>query len=147
MGTNNKPYYKRIMLKLSGESVADSDKSISQSVIKELACQLKKVKDIPVEIGIVIGGGNIWRGIFDKEMDGVTSDYMGMMATMINALALQNALEALGVSTRVQSAIHIQKLAEPFIRRKAVRHLEKNRIVIFACLTIWVKFSGLRLFV
>ncbi|MFH1714614.1 MAG: UMP kinase [Elusimicrobiota bacterium] len=135
MGTaSNLSRYKRILIKLSGESLAVNGQSgLSADVVDKLAHQLKKVQALPTQISIVIGGGNIWRGVFGENMDRVTSDYMGMLATMINALALQNALESIGVPTRVQSAINMQKLAEPFIRRRAIRHLEKGRIVIFAC--------------
>jgi uridylate kinase len=134
MEKNIVPKYKRILLKLSGESFSGKHSiDLSSNTIKLLALQLKKLQSMNVQIGIVIGGGNIWRGTFDKALDRVTSDYMGMLATLINSLALQDALEDNGVPTRVQSAISVQKLAEPFIRRRAIRHLEKGRAVIFSC--------------
>jgi uridylate kinase len=134
MEKNIIPKYKRILLKLSGESFSGKHSiDLSSNTIKLLALQLKKLQSANVQIGIVIGGGNIWRGTFDKCLDRVTSDYMGMLATLINSLALQDVLEDQGVPTRVQSAISVQKLAEPFIRRRAIRHLEKGRAVIFSC--------------
>ena len=127
--------YKRILIKISGEALISNNQAInlSSEVVGSLASQIKKIKKLGVEVSIVIGGGNIWRGTFAKEINSVTSDYMGMLATMINSLALQSALELKGIPTRVQSAIDVQKLSEPFIRRKAIRHLEKGRVVIFAC--------------
>lgn len=130
------PVYKRVLLKLSGESLADQDTGtgICYDTIGEIAGEIKAVHDAGVEIAIVVGGGNIFRGA-PAEKHGIeraTGDYMGMVATIINALALQNALEKLGVFTRVQSAISMQEVAEPYIRRRAVRHLEKGRVVIFA---------------
>ncbi len=130
------PVYKRILLKLSGESLAepDSGTGLSYETIGAIAEQIKTVHDEGVEIAIVVGGGNIFRGA-PAEKHGIeraTGDYMGMVATIINALALQNALERQGVYTRVQSAISMQEVAEPYIRRRAVRHLEKGRVVIFA---------------
>ena len=127
--------YQRILIKISGESLVSKGQAIdlSSEIVKSLARQIKAIKKMGVEVAIVIGGGNIWRGTFAKEIDPVTSDYMGMIATMINSLALQSALEIHGLPTRVQSAIEMQKLGEPFIRRKAIRHLEKGRVVIFAC--------------
>ncbi len=130
------PVYKRILLKLSGESLAepDSGTGLSYETIGAIAEQIKTAHDEGVEIAIVVGGGNIFRGA-PAEKHGIeraTGDYMGMVATIINALALQNALERQGVYTRVQSAISMQEVAEPYIRRRAVRHLEKGRVVIFA---------------
>ena len=126
--------YKRILIKISGESLSGKQAiDLSSEVITILADQIKELMKLSVQIAIVIGGGNIWRGSFCNEIDRVTSDYMGMLATMINSLALQSALESRGIPTRVQSAIEISKLSEPFIRRKAVRHLEKGRVVILAC--------------
>ena len=127
--------YKRILLKLSGESLAgDNSFGIEASVLTRFAKEVKKAYDLNVQIGIVIGGGNIFRGLSSqaKEMDRVQADYMGMLATVINSLALQDALEKNGMETRVMTAIEIREVAEPFIRRRAVRHLEKGRVVIFA---------------
>jgi uridylate kinase len=126
--------YKRVLLKISGESlVGEQAIDLNSEIIEILVEQIKKLMALSVQIAIVIGGGNIWRGSFTNQIDKVASDYMGMLATMINSIALQNALEIRGIPTRVQSAIEMQKLAEPFIRRKAIRHLEKNRVVIFSC--------------
>jgi len=129
------PKYKRILLKLSGEALAGKNGyGIDAEVLENLADEIKEVYDLGVEIAIVVGGGNIFRGIQGKSLkiDKATSDYMGMLATVINALALQNALEKKGIPTRVQSAIEMHQIAEPYIRRKAIRHLEKGRVVIFA---------------
>lgn len=127
--------YKRVLLKLSGESLMGSrDYGIDSNVVSDFAEEIRGIKELGVEIGIVIGGGNIYRGI-DNSADGidkVTGDHMGMLATVINALALQNALEKHGLYTRCQTAINMERIAEPFIRRRAIRHLEKGRIVIFA---------------
>ena len=124
------------MLKLSGESLADpkNSENLSSSVINELAKEIKEIHKLNVEIAIVLGGGNIFRGLSPKasHMDRATADYMGMLATVINSLALQDALESNGVFTRVLSAIEMHSIAEPYIRRRAVRHLEKKRVVIFA---------------
>lgn len=127
--------YKRILLKLSGESMMGETKfGISPPVVKELAKEIKEIHALKVEIAIVIGGGNIFRGLSDsaKGMDRATADYMGMLATVINSLALQDALETEGVYTRVLSAIEMHNIAEAYIRRRAIRHMEKGRIVIFA---------------
>ncbi|MBY0452309.1 MAG: UMP kinase [Bdellovibrionaceae bacterium] len=129
-----KSVYKRILLKLSGEALAGTQGTgINTVVIKQIAQDIKTAHETGVEIGIVIGGGNIFRGIAASAqgMDRASSDYMGMLATCINSLALQDALEKEGIPTRVQSAIEMAEIAEPYIRRKAVRHLEKGRIVIF----------------
>src|SRR5262250_504673 len=129
-----KPVYKRILLKISGESLQGSQGfGIHGETIQAIARELKEVHDLGVEIALVVGGGNIFRGARQKgfEIDRTTGDYMGMLATVINALALQDALEKEGVYTRVQSAIAMQQVAEPFIRRRAMRHLEKGRVVIF----------------
>ncbi len=129
-----KPVYQRVLLKLTGESLQGKQGyGIDLEVAKSIARQIKEVKDLGVEVACVIGGGNIFRGLkaADEGMDRVAADYIGMLATMINALALQDVLEREGVQTRVQSAIQIQQLAEPFIRRRAIRHLEKGRVVIF----------------
>jgi uridylate kinase len=130
-----KPAYHRVLLKLSGESLAGSQKfGISADVLCRFASEIKKIVDLGVQVGLVMGGGNIFRSISDaaKEMDRVSGDYMGMLATVINSMAMQNALENLGLYTRVQTAISMEQIAEPFIRRRAIRHLEKGRIVIFA---------------
>lgn len=127
--------FKRILLKLSGEALAGEQKTgIDTPTLGRVARDVKSIHDLGVQIGLVIGGGNIFRGISAAAtgMDRTTADYMGMMATVINSLALQQALENIGVPTRVQSAMTITRVAEPFIIRKALRHLEKNRVVIFA---------------
>ncbi|MEG1710809.1 MAG: UMP kinase [Clostridia bacterium] len=126
--------YKRIILKISGEALAgENGVGINNETLDSLAKQLKAVKECGVEIGVVIGGGNFWRGRQAIGMDQTTADHMGMLATVINALALQDALERIDVETRVQTALTITRVAEPYILRKALRHLEKGRIVIFAC--------------
>ena len=121
--------YKRVVLKLGEEKFG-----INPAVVEELAKQVKLVQEQGIEVTVVVGGGNIWRGLAGsaKGMERAAADYMGMLATVMNAVALQDALEKLGVDTRVQSAIEMREVAEPYIRRKAVRHLEKNRVVIFA---------------
>jgi uridylate kinase len=127
--------YKRVLLKLSGEAFSGkTDSSIDPVVLKHIAEQIKNVTGTGVNVGVVVGGGNFWRGadIARSGMDRVTADYAGMLATVLNALALQDALEKAGVVTRTQSAIVIQQVAEMFIRRRALRHLEKGRVVIFA---------------
>ena len=129
-----KPFYKKILLKLSGEALmGDQEFGISSDVITSYAKQIKEIVDLGVEVSIVIGGGNIFRGISGaaQGVDRVTGDHMGMLATVINSLALQNSIEKLGVPTRVQTAIEMPKVAEPFIKRRAQRHLEKGRVVIF----------------
>jgi len=126
--------YRKIVLKLSGESLSGANHSgIDTNVLNYLTAEIKKVYDLGVQLGIVIGGGNIYRGLSAHEqgIDVVTGDYMGMLATVINSLALQNALEIKGIPTRLLSAIDMNKIAEPFIRRRAMRHLERGRIVIF----------------
>ena len=128
------PFYKKILLKLSGEALmGDQEFGISSDVITSYAKQIKEISDLGVEVSIVIGGGNIFRGISGaaQGVDRVTGDHMGMLATVINSLALQNSIEKLGVPTRVQTAIEMPKVAEPFIKRRAQRHLEKGRVVIF----------------
>ncbi|BEP29345.1 UMP kinase [Helicovermis profundi] len=128
-----KPKYKRIILKLSGEALAgENGFGIDQDIINNIASEIKKLHEFGTEIAIVIGGGNFWRGRSNDNMDRSTADYMGMLATVINSLGLQDAIENLGLETRVMSAIDMRQIAEPYIRRKAVRHLEKNRIVIFS---------------
>jgi uridylate kinase len=132
--TRNKTRFKRVLLKLSGESLAgDQQYGIDAGILTYLAGEIKKVHDLGIEIGIVIGGGNIYRGLSAQAqgIDAVTGDYMGMLATIINALALQNSLEQKGIYTRLLSSLDMNKIAEPFIKRRAVRHLEKMRIVIF----------------
>ena len=127
-------FYKKILLKLSGEALmGDQEFGISSDVIASYAKQIKEIVDLGVEVSIVIGGGNIFRGISGaaQGVDRVTGDHMGMLATVINSLALQNSIEKLGVPTRVQTAIEMPKIAEPFIKRRAQRHLEKGRVVIF----------------
>jgi uridylate kinase len=129
------PRFQRILLKLSGEALmGDAKYGISPLVLRQIAREVADVHELGVQIGIVIGGGNIFRGVAGSTegMDRATADYMGMLATVINALALQDALEKLGVFTRVETAIEMKELAEPYIRRRAVRHLEKGRVVIFA---------------
>jgi uridylate kinase len=125
--------YKRVMLKLSGEALAGSNGfGIDFNIALRIAGEIKELVDMGVEVGAVVGAGNIWRGRQGEDMDRTTADYMGMLGTCINALALQDSLESLGVMTRVQSAIEMKEVAEPFIRRRAMRHLEKGRVVIFA---------------
>lgn len=125
---------KRAMLKISGEALAgDSGHGFDFDVINKVADQLIEIAALGIEVGIVVGGGNIWRGRLGEKMDRSTADYMGMLATVINALALQDALEKKGMQTRVLTAIEMRQIAEPYIRRRAVRHFEKGRIVIFAC--------------
>ncbi len=132
MGT---PKYKRVLLKLSGEAMAGGEGvGIDPKRAEVIAREIKDIQSLGVEVAVVIGGGNIFRGMVAEEagMERVSADYMGMLATVINALALQDALESMGVVTRVQTAIEMRELAEPFIRRRAIRHLEKGRVVIFA---------------
>ena len=129
-----KPLYKRVLLKLSGESLmGDQQFGLNASVLKRFAEDVSEIYKLGVEIGIVIGGGNFFRGIQAKEqgIDKVSGDYMGMLATVINGIAFQNALEMCGVPTRLQTAIHMQQIAEPYIRRRAIRHFEKKRVVLF----------------
>lgn len=131
---DKKPIYKRILLKISGEALAgDKRFGFDQDFIDKVVDELVEVYNSGVQISIVVGGGNFWRGRQGLEMERTTADYMGMLATAMNALALQDAIERKGVPTRVQTAIDITKVAEPYARRKAIRHLEKGRIVIFAC--------------
>lgn len=132
--TSPKPKYKRVLLKLSGESlVGTQDHGIDTKALKRISHEIEGAYKVGTQLAIVIGGGNIWRGGGDEAVtiDRVTADNMGMLATIVNSLALQDALEQIGIHTRVQTAIEITKLAEPYIRRRAVRHLEKNRVVIF----------------
>jgi len=132
---SQKPKYSRLLLKLSGEALGDeSGSGIDPNRVHDMAQQIGEVRKLGVELVIVIGGGNIFRGVAgsEKGIERATADYMGMLATVINSLALQDALERSGIPTRVQSAITMTQIAEPFIRRRAVRHLEKSRVVIFA---------------
>jgi uridylate kinase len=130
----SKPHYRRVLLKLSGEALlGEQEFGIDPEILKRYAQEIKTVKELGVQIGLVIGGGNIFRGVSNSStgIDKVTGDHMGMLATLINALALQSALEREGMVTRLMSAIRMDVIAEPFIRRRAIRHLEKDRIVIF----------------
>ena len=125
--------YKRVLLKLSGEALAGKNKvGIDTETVEKICDQIKELVKMKTEVAVVVGGGNFWRGA-NKEMDRTTSDYMGMLATTMNGLALQNTLEEKGVYTRLQTAIEMREIAEPYIKRRAVRHLEKGRVVIFGC--------------
>jgi uridylate kinase len=131
---NAQPKYRRILLKLSGEALGgENGFGISPAAVQSTAGQVKEVRELGIEVVVVIGGGNIFRGLqgSEKGIERATGDYMGMLATIINSLALQDALEKMGIATRVQSAITMHQVAEAFIRRRAVRHLEKGRVVIF----------------
>ena len=129
------PKYKRVLLKLSGEVLAGKDKTgINIETVGKICDKVKEVVEMGVQVAIVVGAGNFWRGRRNGEqMEKTTADYMGMLATAMNALALQDAIEARGVYTRVQTAIEMREVAEPFIKRKAIKHLERGRVVIFAC--------------
>ena len=128
------PKYKRILLKLSGEALAGSQGfGLNEDVLAEISQTIKNCVEIGVEIAIVVGGGNFWRGRSGENMDRTRADHMGMLATVINALAMQDALERAGVATRVQTAIEMRQIAEPYIRGKAESHLRKGRVVIFGC--------------
>ena len=130
----DKAIYKRVIIKLSGEALAgEKGNGIDEKILDSVTDQLIEVKNLGVEIGIIVGGGNFWRGRQGREMDRTTADHMGMLATVINALAIQDALERKGVPTRVQTALTITRVAEPYILRKAMSHLNKGRVVIFAC--------------
>jgi uridylate kinase len=131
----DRPKYKRVLLKLSGEALCqDTGFGIDTEILSGIADELKEISEMGIELAIVIGGGNIFRGLSAsaKGMDRATADYMGMLATVLNAMALQDALERKGVYTRIQNSLQIQQITEPYIRRRATRHLEKGRIVIFA---------------
>ena len=131
---NLKPKYKRIMLKISGEALAgEKGFGLDQPTINKIAAKIKECYDLGIEISIVIGGGYFWRGRNGEEMDRTRADHMGMLATVINSLAMLDALEHLGVECRVQTAIEMRQIAEPYIRLKAASHLKKGRVVIFAC--------------
>lgn len=126
--------YKRVLLKISGEALAGDQKTgVNAKVIGEICDKIKEVVHLGVQVAIVVGGGNFWRGRNGHDMERTTADYMGMLATAMNGLALQDALETRGVFTRVQTAIEMREIAEPYIKRKAVKHLERGRVVIFAC--------------
>ena len=125
--------YKRVLLKLSGEALAgDTKHGIDVTTLGKICDKIKEVVELGAQVAIVVGGGNFWRGKYGHQMERTTSDYMGMLATCMNGLALQDALEARGIYTRVQTAIEMQEIAEPYIKRKAVKHLEKGRVVIFS---------------
>lgn len=129
-----KPLYKRVLLKLSGEALAgEKGFGLCEEILDNISSVIKECVDMGVEIAIVVGGGNFWRGRSGKQMDRTRADHMGMLATVINALAMQDALERNGVQTRVQTAIEMRQIAEPYIRGRAERHLEKGRVVIFGC--------------
>ncbi len=124
--------YKRVLLKISGEALSGGTGfGINNDVVSEISLGIKKLNDVGVEVAVVVGGGNFWRGRTSQGMDRTTADYIGMLATVMNAMALQDSLENIGVPTRVQTGIEMNKVAEPYIRRRAVRHLEKGRVVIF----------------
>ena len=126
--------YKRVLLKLSGEALAGERKNgVDAETLGKICDKIKEVVEMGVEVGIVVGGGNFWRGRNGHQMERATADYMGMLATAMNGLALQDALEARGVHSRVQTAIEMREIAEPFIKRKAIKHLSRGRVVIFAC--------------
>ena len=126
--------YKRVLLKLSGEALAgNKGNGVDAKTVGEICDKIKEIVDLGVKVGIVVGGGNFWRGRNGHQMERTTADYMGMLATAMNGLALQDALEARGVYSRVQTSIEMRERAEPFIQRKAMKHLEKGRVVIFAC--------------
>ena len=125
--------YKRIVLKISGEALSGSTgHGINSEIVNRISGVIKRINQMGVEVAIVVGGGNFWRGAGARDMDRTTSDYMGMLGTIINGLALQDALEKIDVETRLQTAIEMRQIAEPYIRRRAVRHLEKGRVVIFS---------------
>ena len=126
--------YKRILLKLSGEALSGKNgNGVDVETLGRICDKIKVIVEMGVQVGIVVGGGNFWRGRYGHQMERTTSDYMGMLATTINGLALQDALEARGIYTRVQTAIEMREIAEPYIKRKAIKHLENGRVVIFAC--------------
>ena len=125
--------YKRVILKISGEALSSDKENIDFDIVNTVAKQVVEITELGASVGIIVGGGNIWRGRRGKGMDRITADHMGMLATVINSLALQDALENLGAQARLQTAIEMRQIAEPYIRRRAMRHLEKGRIVIFAC--------------
>ena len=127
-----KPVYKRVLLKISGEALAGSDKfGINEEMTRKVAKEIKQIHDLGVEVAIVVGGGNFWRGRTSKDMDRATADYMGMLATVMNSLAVQESLLAIGVPAKVQTSIEMREVAEPYARRKALSHLEHGDVVIF----------------
>ena len=147
------PVYKRILLKLSGEVLAGRQgHGIDFDTVQKICAAVKECSDMGVEIGLVVGGGNFWRGRSSGDMDRTRADHMGMLATVMNSLALADALEQLEVPVRVQTAIAMQQIAEPYIRNRAIRHLEKGRVVIFGCgtgnpfFTIWQEWLDTRLY-
>lgn len=124
--------YKRVLLKISGEALAGEDHfGINEEMLKKVALQVKEISEMGVQVAVVVGGGNFWRGRTSKSMDRATADYMGMLATVMNAMALQDAFEAEGLPTRVQTAIEMREVAEPYVRRKAISHLDHGKVVIF----------------
>ncbi len=126
--------YKRVLLKLSGEAIGGEEKrGVDAKTLGRICDEIKNMVELGVEVAIVVGGGNFWRGRYGHQMERTTSDYMGMLATVMNGLALQDSLEARGLATRLQTAIEMRQIAEPYIKRKASKHLEKGRVVIFAC--------------
>ena len=128
-----KPIYHRILIKFSGEALAGADATgLDSEILENITKEIKKIYDLGIEIAIVVGGGNFWRGRYGENMDKSAADYMGMLATVMNSLALQDSLEQLGHETRVLTSIEMKQVAEPYIRRRAIRHLEKGRVVIFA---------------
>ncbi|WP_101772963.1 UMP kinase [Peptostreptococcus faecalis] len=128
----DKPIYKRVLLKISGEALSgEAGFGINNDIVNDISLGIKELNDVGVEVAVVVGGGNFWRGRSNQEMDRTTADYVGMLATVMNAMALQDSLENIGVPTRVQTGIEMRQIAEPYIRRRAVRHLEKGRVVIF----------------
>jgi len=135
MSDGAKPLYRRVLLKLSGEALmGEQEYGLDPAIVDRIAAEIKAVRDLDIQVCVVIGGGNIFRGISGvaEGMDRASADYMGMLATVINSLAMQSALERIGAQTRVQSAIPMQSVSEPYIRRRAIRHMEKGRVVIFA---------------
>ena len=127
-----KPVYKRVLLKISGEALAGSDKfGINEEMTRKVAREIKQIHDLGVEVAIVVGGGNFWRGRTSKDMDRATADYMGMLATVMNSLAVQESLLAIGVPAKVQTSIEMREIAEPYARRKALSHLDHGDVVIF----------------
>ena len=125
--------YKRVILKISGEALSSPNSNIDFNIVNSVASQIIEITKMGIEVGIIVGGGNIWRGRAGKGMDRTTADHMGMLATVINSLALKDAIEGLGASARVQTAIEMRQIAEPYIRGRAMHHMEKGRVVIFAC--------------
>lgn len=124
--------YKRVLIKISGEALAGEDKfGLNEAMLRKVGLQLKEIHDMGVQVAVVVGGGNFWRGRSSEHMDRATADYIGMLATVMNSMALQDACEAVGLSTRVQTAIEMREVAEPYVRRKAMSHLEQGKVVIF----------------